>query len=195
MAYWIRNRWLVALAVGLLGGLLLSGFWPHTPLHAVSTDRVDTFAMATGPVDADTEAVYFLDFLTGDLRAVVLAKTAGSFSAFYQYNVTVDLGIDPQKNPKYLMATGLANLRRGGGARVQPSNAVCYVAEISTGKVAAYAIPWSPSMHAANQMQNGALLPIAITRFRPATGVGPAGPAVPAGEKKPAKGAKRDTID
>ena len=49
--------------------------------------------------------------------------------------------------------------------------------------------------HASGQMQNGALQPIAITRFRPATGVGPAGPAVPAGEKKPAKGAKRDAVE
>ena len=195
MAYWIRNRWLVALGAGLLGGLLLSGFWPHTPLHAVATDRVDTFAMATGPVDADTEAVYFLDFLTGDLRAFVLAKTPGSFSAFYQYNVAADLGIDPQKNPKYMMVTGLANLRRGGGARVQPSNAVCYVAELTTGTVAAYAIPWSPSMHASGQMQKGALQPIAITRFRPVTGVGPAGPAVPAGREKGGKAAKRDTAE
>ena len=31
-----RTVWLV---VGLLGGLILGGFWPHTPLHAVATDR------------------------------------------------------------------------------------------------------------------------------------------------------------
>ena len=56
------------------GGLVLSGLWPQTPLHATATDRSDTFAIATGAVDDDTEAVYFLDFLTGDLRAVVLGR-------------------------------------------------------------------------------------------------------------------------
>ena len=32
---------------------------------------------------------------------------------------------------------------------------MCYVAEVTSGKVAAYAIPWSPPMYAASQMQNG----------------------------------------
>ena len=122
-------------------GLVLSGFWPHTPLHAVATDRVDTFAMATGPLDSEVEAVYFLDFLTGDLTAVVLGKQPNSWTGFFQANVAADLGIDPQKNPKFLMVTGMANLRRGGGSPLQPSNAMCYVAEITSGKVAAYAVP------------------------------------------------------
>ena len=46
-----QYRWLIAMGIGLVGGLILSGLWPHTPLYAVATDRVDTFAMATGPLD------------------------------------------------------------------------------------------------------------------------------------------------
>jgi len=42
---------LVWLGVGLLGGLLVAGFWPSVPLHAVATDKIDTFSMATGHVD------------------------------------------------------------------------------------------------------------------------------------------------
>ena len=67
MVRWKQYRWLVAVGIGLVAGLVLSGFWPHTPLYAVATDRIETFAMATGPVDDEVEAVYFLDFLTGDL--------------------------------------------------------------------------------------------------------------------------------
>ena len=107
MTRWKQYRWLVAVAVGLLGGLALSGLWPHTPLYAVATDRTETFGMATGPVDTEVEAVYFLDFLTGDLRAVVLGKQPGTWTGFFQANVAADLGIDQQKNPKFMMVTGL----------------------------------------------------------------------------------------
>ena len=79
-----------------------------------------------------------------------------------------DLGIDSQKNPKFMMVTGMAALRRSGGSPCNPSSAVCYVAEVTSGKVAAYAIPWSPPMYAASQVQNGSLVLVAATQFRQA---------------------------
>ena len=161
------------MAIGLLGGLALSGLWPHTPLYALATDRTETFGMATGPIDVEVEAVYFLDFLTGDLRAVVLGQQPGTWTGFYHANVAADLGIDQQKNPKYMIVTGMASLRRGGGSRLQPSTAMCYVAEITTGKVAAYAVPWSPSMYKAGQPQNQSLVLVGVTRFRQPTGARP----------------------
>jgi hypothetical protein len=172
----IKFRWPAAVGIGLVVGLLLSGFWPNTPLHAVSTDRVDTYAMATGPVDTDVEAVYFLDFLTGDLAALVLGKKPGGWSGFFRTNVSADLEVDPQKNPKYMMVTGVVGLRRAGGSRQQPSSSVCYVAEVNSGRVAAYAIPWSPPMYAAGQPQTGALIAVGKTYFRQALGGSGAGP-------------------
>ena len=65
---------LVWLGLGLLAGLLVAGFWPSVPLHAVATDKIDTFSMATGPVESEYEAVYFLDHLTGDLHAYVIGR-------------------------------------------------------------------------------------------------------------------------
>ena len=183
MARWRQYRWLIALGIGLAGGLVLSGFRPYTPLYAVATDRIDTFGMATGQVDAEVEAVYFLDFLTGDLRAVVLGKQPRMWTGFFHANVSADLGIDPQKNPKFLMVTGMTDLRRSGGTRLQPSDAICYVAEITSGKVAAYAVPWSPSLYAAGQSQNALLVLVGVTRFRPALGAGP-GAAFPGGARK-----------
>ena len=166
MAYWIRNRWLVALAVGLLGGLFLSGFWPHTPLHAVSTDRVDTFAMATGPVDADTEAVYFLDFLTGDLRAAAINPRMGKFNAFFQVNVLQAMGIDVSKNPKFLMITGVSALRRGAGP--QWGSSAVYVAETTTGVVAAFATPWPREMANAVKTIQAPMRMLDMAKFRTA---------------------------
>jgi hypothetical protein len=172
MTRWKQYRWMVAVVVGLLGGLALSGFWPHTPLYAVATDRIDTFGMATGPVDAEVEAVYLLDFLTGDLKAVVLGKQPGTWTGFFEINVANDMGIDSRQNPKFMLVTGLCNLRRGGGTRLQPSSAMCYVAEVTSGKVAAYTIPWSPSQYAAGQPQSGEIKRVSMTRFRQAMGAG-----------------------
>jgi hypothetical protein len=162
----------IGLAIGLI---VMSGLWPHTPIHAVGTDRTDTYAIATGPVDNEIEAVYFLDFLTGDLSALVLGKQARVWTGAFKTNVCADLGVDPQKNPKYMMVTGMAGLRRSGGSRFQPSTAVCYVAEVTSGKVEAYAIPWSPPSHASGQMQAGSLVLVGATYFRQAgAGTGPA---------------------
>jgi hypothetical protein len=168
-----RPRWPVAMGVGLAIGLAMSGLLPNTPLHAVSTDRADTYVMATGPVDADVEAVYFLDLLTGDLGAMVLGRQPGAWSGRFFTNVARDLGVDPQKNSKYLMVTGVAGLRQAGGSRQRWSSAMCYVAEITSGRVAAYGIPWSPPMHAAGQAQGGQLKCVGVAAFRQAAGTGP----------------------
>ena len=146
-----RIAWL---GIGLVGGLILGGMWPQTPLHAVATDRCRTFAMATGPVDEEVEAVYFLDFLTGDLNAVVLGRRGVMFTGFYHYpgnSLFNDLGVDPAKNPSYMM-------------------------EVTTGKVGAYAIPWDRSVYATGRiMPPMPLQPLAATRFRAAAAVAPPG--------------------
>jgi hypothetical protein len=176
MFHTFNYRRLAWLGIGLVSGLILGGIWPESPLHAVATDRYDTFAMATGPVDEDIEAVFFLDFLTGDLQARVLNKQAGKFTAFFGANVLEALALDPSKNPRYLMVTGIANLRRGG-VRLQPSRSVVYVAEITTGNVAAYAIPWDRAMHNMGRMVNKPMVLLDVTRFRAGAGLGtPPGP-------------------
>jgi hypothetical protein len=183
MAFWKNLRWIAALGIGLAIGLVISGLWPHTPLYAVATDRIESYGMATGPLDADVEAVYFLDFLTGQLTAVVLGKQPGTWTGFYSANVAADMHLgDKQTTPKFLMTTGVVNLRRGGGSRMQPANSVCYVAEVTSGQVAAYNIPWSPSMYASSQPQMRPIPLIGITSFRQGTGAGPGsgGGAVPA---------------
>jgi len=140
----------------LVVGLVLGGLWPQTPLHTTATDRADTYAIATGYLDQDVEAVYFLDFLTGDLTAAVLGRRPGMFGAVYRYNVLRDLQVDPTKNPKFLMVTGLADVPRTGG-RVEAARAAVYVAEITTGKVAAYLVPWNRSAFNAGQPIAGTL--------------------------------------
>ena len=169
MPRWKSNV-LVWVTLAFVGGVMAGGFWPQTPLHAVATDRIDTFAVATGPIDGDAEAVYFLDFLTGDLRAVVISKNTGKFAGFFSYNVLQDMGVDPTKNPRFMMVTGVLNLRRGPGG-VGYSGSAVYIAEVTTGKVAAYTLPWSAQYHVTGF--KGTFAPLDVTRFRAA-----AGPAV-----------------
>jgi hypothetical protein len=144
---------------------MLGGVWPHTPLHATATDRVEAFAMASGYVDEDVEAVYFLDFLTGDLNAVVIGKQSGHFTGYFKANVIADMGIDTAKSPRFMMVTGNVDLRRAG-TRMQYSKAAVYVAEITTGKVAAYAVPWTSGLSQGGQGGVQPLVPVATTRFR-----------------------------
>ncbi len=163
-----RSQPIAWLILGVLAGLVIGGFWPSSPLHAVATDRYENFAMATGPLDNDVEALYFLDSVTGDLTAAVLSTQSGRFNSFYQYNILNDLGVDPSSNPRYLMVTGVADLRRGR-ARFRPAAAVVYVAELTTGKVGAYAIPWAPERHNAGAPFYGSFVRLHVTQFRAAT--------------------------
>lgn len=168
----LKSSRLLWLGIGLVGGLILCGFWPQTPLHAVATDRTENFAAATGFVDDGVEAVYFLDFLTGDLNALVLGRQGRGFVAMYGRNVIADLAVDQAKNPKYLMVTGAADMRRTVG-RVQLSPSVVYVAEVTTGNVAAYAIPWERAVYSAGGViGTKPLMRLAVTRFRAAAGAG-----------------------
>ena len=70
---------LVYLGLGLTVGLMLAGLWPNTPLHAVATDRNDTFIMATGPLD-DAVRELFSDCLTGESAVRALSRQNGKFS-------------------------------------------------------------------------------------------------------------------
>lgn len=158
-----RAAWLVA---GVVLGLVLGGYWPDTPSYAVATDRHGDYAIATGYVDEDVEAVYFLDFLTGNLQAAVLSPVNGQFFARYERNVMADLELATEKQPRYIMVTGYANQRKRAQSRL--SQNVLYVADATTGKIAAYAIPFQGGQRSANAAVAGQLEMLSVTQFRTA---------------------------
>ena len=171
--------WAAGLAMGLLVGAgmmigtLVSTQWtresspqlPPTLLHAVATHGSDEFAMATGPVSDDSEGVFFLDFLTGELQCWVLYPRTGVFGGKFMTNVVNDLGVEKGKMPKYVMVTGTTQFLRGAGA-ARPANCVVYVADANTGNFAAYSLPWSRTLESNNRPQIGALGVVAKGRIR-----------------------------
>ncbi|MBX7164766.1 MAG: hypothetical protein K1X74_00335 [Pirellulales bacterium] len=176
----MRNRWMESREAGLVGGMIVGvllggvltaaitgGALAPQQAHAVATDRYENFAICTGPMDGDIEGIYFLDFLTGDLRAAVISVQTGKFNSFYEYNVLQDLEIDLSKNPRFLMVTGGANIRRAGG-QLQPAASIVYVAELTSGKVAAYMAPWARQSQNSGQGFKGTLVKLDVGQFRTA---------------------------
>jgi hypothetical protein len=154
------------IVLGLIIGLNIQGIWPSVPLHASATHGLDKFAIATGLVDAGVEALYFLDYLTGDMRAAVINPKTGQFNSFFTRNIAADFG-GAGRNTGYLMVTGAANMPRGT-ANFQYAGSIVYVAEASTGAVAAYTIPWNSSMQAGGKTQYGEFQPLDVAQFRTA---------------------------
>ena len=156
--------------LGLFAGALVAVSWfgigqPQS-VHAAATHGEANFAIATGFADNEIEAFYFLDFLTGDLRAAVVSRRTAEFTALFERNIQGDFG-GFSKNPKYLMVTGVADLPRGSG-RNQLGRSLIYVAEASTGQVCAYALPFNSSLNASGKQQRGGLELVASGSFRTA---------------------------
>ncbi|HTU25924.1 MAG TPA: hypothetical protein VMF30_11035, partial [Pirellulales bacterium] len=114
----LGSRWVCA-ALGMIVGAVVTanvvGWWPQIPVHATATHGQENFAIATGPIGMDIEAVYILDYLTGELKAAALNLQTGKFMSFFERNITKDFSEGGSgKNPRYLMVTGMADMRKGG---------------------------------------------------------------------------------
>lgn len=153
------------LVIGVAIGVGVAGWLPDTPLHAVATHGQDNFALATGVLDEEVEAAYFLDFLTGDLKAAVLNPQTHKFTAFYKTNILQHMASEDVKNPRFLMVTGRADLRRGA-APTQIGDSVVYVCEVNSGKMVAYGTPWVPGRQALGAQTKTALVPLDRVEFR-----------------------------
>jgi hypothetical protein len=158
------------LVLGVVLGALLTASW-HGAVsvpraQAVATHGSDNFAIATGLIDNQIEALYFLDFLTGDLRATIVNRRSASFSSFFEYNILNDFqGIgDP---PRFLMVTGAGDLPQGR-AGTQIGKSLIYIAEATTGQVAAYVLPYNSTLHASGAPQSGTFIKVASGSFRSA---------------------------
>lgn len=156
-------------AAAVCGALAVVGWQrlvPSQAVHAVATDGLDTFAVATGPIEEDLEAFYFVDFLTGELKGAALNTQSGQFTTmFAPRNLMADLGL-PQtlRNPKYSIVTGLARMVNRGSL-LRPGISVIYITEETTGATAAYAVPVVPNVRQRGQPPTAFVL-LDTFRFR-----------------------------
>ena len=93
-----------------------------------------------------------------------------------------DFGLDPSKNPKFHMVTGLADLRTG--SQNVYGSAVLYVVEVTSGKIAAYAVPWNRARFLTRAPISANLVLVGMLPFRNPP---PTGPAPKIGGAKAAK--------
>jgi hypothetical protein len=160
----------VATATGLVavGIVIGAGVAPRAGLPkalALTALADDSFSVCTVPIGPGIEALFMLDFETGDLSGGVLNPSTSRFSGSYKHNVLKDLGFKAgqAKNPRFLLVSGVADLQAGGNN--QYAQSVLYVTDSSTGTTVAYGIPWNPQ-------QNGAapfaaeLVPLDVARPR-----------------------------
>lgn len=138
---WVGSRWFAE----------TPSVWQGMPsVHAVSANSDEAFAVCTAPIDGSTEGFFVLDFQTGDLSGGVLNQATGTFTGSYRCNVLADLGFEPgaAKQPRFLLVSGMSNLRRSQAGPLGQS--VLYVTDSSTGRTAAYGVPYN-----AQQAQKG----------------------------------------
>ena len=154
----------IGLAAGLIIGLNVAGIWPQIPIHASATASQDNFAMCTGTIDPEVEAIYLLDYVTGDLKAAVLSINTRTFNTFYTYNVSKDFAANGVKNPRYLMVSGFADMRRA--AAVPIGQGVIYIAEMTTGQLACYGLPWTPGRQSQAGNITTTFIPLDKFKFR-----------------------------
>jgi hypothetical protein len=143
----------IALAVGVWLGMrnsasnkVMDGLpLAELQLKASAAHGSDTFAIATGAVDGNVDAVFCLDFLTGDLTGFVVHPSNGRFFAAFYTNVLDKLPTEQGKTPKYALAVGKFSVL-SSYTNVKPGASVVYVADCNTGIVAAYGFPWDKSV-------------------------------------------------
>lgn len=152
------------IGVGMLvGSTLTASLNPfaalETPLHAMGTHGGDSMAICTGLIEEGVEGVFVLDFITGELTCKILNPRTGTLAGLYKRTVSADLGVEQGKQPKYLMVTGLFQLRQNV-SNVRPADSLLYVADANTGRYVAYLLPWNKTALNQNLGQASQLIPI-----------------------------------
>jgi hypothetical protein len=147
---------------------LQDGFFRAMQAHATATHSTEGLIMCTGELDntQGLEGVYVLDVLTGEINGACMNPRTRKFSILYNYsNLMKDLNLAQVKNPKFVMVTGECDMPQGyRGARLGRS--VIYVAELNTGVVGAYGVPFNAAKISANQPAAEYLVPLDSFKFR-----------------------------
>ncbi len=131
-------------------------------LKALASHGSDSFAIATGIVDDESEGLFTLDFLTGDLQCFVINRNL-AVTGWFKTNVAKELAPEGTKKPSYLIATGKVSIQ-GAYGNQRPAGSVCWVVDANSGNVAAYSFPWNKSVASTGAPQAKEM--VTITKFK-----------------------------
>ena len=157
----------VALAIGVVVGVFTvrpsspySALPFEIPVHAAAAYGQDNYLIATGPVDAGLEGLFFLDALTGELKCVILNERTKKFMALYNRKVLSDFGAGKEvKNPRFMMVTGQADITEtSGGGSSRFADSVVYVIEITSGQVGCYGFQIPANLKSSSTKFTGEML-------------------------------------
>jgi hypothetical protein len=155
----------VALAIGVVVGVFAvrpaspySALPFEIPVHAAAAYGQDNYLIATGPVDAGLEGLFFLDALTGELKCAVLNERTKKFMATYNRKILPDFGKDV-KNPRFMMVTGQADVTEtAGGGSSRFADSVIYVIEITSGQANCYGFQIPANLKSSTKSFSGELM-------------------------------------
>jgi hypothetical protein len=134
--------------VDVIGAILILSlsFFSTTSTRAAGGSEASGYTSATGPIDRDLEGFFFLDSLTGELKAVALNPRTKKFMAVFSRKIDDDFPKMGEANTgrRYMMSTGVANLTQEPGAPWRWAPSVIYVTELNSGVVVAYGVQLPP---------------------------------------------------
>jgi len=136
----LRVRTLVLFAAAVVLPVLVA-----QPAAAQTTTREKNFSLISVPITGDLDAVFFYDDLTRDLKGLALNQV-GNIAVTYQVNLDTvfkDATGAPIKTPQFLIVPGRVNLRTS--ARTTYGSGAIYITELTTGKMASFALPFQVS--------------------------------------------------
>jgi hypothetical protein len=130
------------LIVGLVIGKQFAT--PELRLNAFGAHGDSRFVIGAGPVDTYVDGVFCVDAVTGTLSGFVVHPRSGKFRIAFKTDITRDLPVEQGKSPAYGLSIGRIGTATFSDIRI--GNSIVYVADCNTGRVAAYAFPWSSNV-------------------------------------------------
>lgn len=137
----MANRRIVFMVVGLAVGFGVARYWPHEPAFAVATDRSGKYSIMTASAGDGMEAVFLLDFLTGNLQGHAINIRNGQFTRSYFRSIVEDFEVSPKNDPQWAIVSGTGKL--AGSRGTSWGTSIVYVAELTSGRVIAYGFPYT----------------------------------------------------
>ncbi len=157
-------------------------------LHATATHGGTNVAVATGQVGEESEGIFILDYVTGNLQCWVYYPRLQAFGA--KFSTSINQQLPQTKNAEYLLVTGVSFAQQAT-SNARPAGCICYVVDTKSGMFAGYSLPWNRSAELSGQTQSGQLVFMGGDQFRLPVGGAPTKKLPPAAkdmgkEKAPA---------